>query len=209
MEPLPWREALRDLFPGMPLLPQRKVWTFYDDIVYSLRSIVRHTPCEIFWADTGGSVLKGVEEANEYGCIQLTDGSVGIVKPARLEFESFGEDLSTWAYLRLEAATLELALPLGAASIRNEISEFVAEVYPGKYYHPSVIETQVLGFDANGKPIRLPPSARIVKRYLTGTFLFFSSASKYKVLDEYRGTHIGLNRDAFRTLIQQAVEKLG
>jgi hypothetical protein len=208
MQQLTWREALRDLFPRKHLLPERQVWTFYDDIVYSLRSIVRNTACEIFWADTGGSILKAVEEASERGCIKLIDGSIGLVKPTRLEFESFGEHLSDWAYLRLEASTLEPVLPTNSVQLKNEISEFVAEVYPGEYYHPSVIENGVFGFDKNGIPIAPPNSARIVKRYLTGSFVIFSASSRYKLLDDYRGTHIGLSRDKFRILIQQAVEKL-
>jgi serine/threonine-protein kinase len=101
-----WRMVLQDLFPTA--IPMRAVWTDLNQIRAVLGVVGRVTNLNhLFFPRSGGLDLEGTTASVESGCLELiTDGLANIVKPARLEFESFSHD-PQWDYFRLYAHPLE------------------------------------------------------------------------------------------------------
>jgi len=194
-----WRAALEGLFPEG--IPQRKVWTNRDEIVTVLDEIgsqewLNHT----FLPSGGGLDLLGCSQSNEAECIDLDMGSIHVLKPKSLAFESFGEELE-WAYFRLEADTL---MPTGIAELVYPNREFLTELEPGKYGDPMLWEQGFLRVDETGAEVPLPDTVRPIRRYLRGSFVIFAKASSYnRDPATYDGRHARMTADDFRAYIQR------
>ena len=97
------------------------------------------------------------------------------MKPKVLIFQSFDKPYE-WAYFRLETKGLD---PSGWYENLTGIKEELTELHPGEYIHRSYWDAGYYEFDETGRELPLPGTARIVFRYLSGSFLFFAKASPY------------------------------
>lgn len=190
-----WTELTRKLFPlGSPI---RSTWEGVDAICLVLSEIAKVPSLNhMFYPTGGGNTITGVSTAAEDGMINLHvgDDMVEILKPAKLTFESFGND-SGWSYFRLEAAT---AAPSGIAGVLDSghISEALTEISPGHYVPFRCWAHN----EYNGEP--LPDSARPVTRYLKGAFVFFSTRSVYNANPgTYDARHNKMSEENFREYI--------
>jgi hypothetical protein len=125
---------------------------------------------------------------------------VEFLKPAKLTFESFGND-ANWTYFRLEAA------PVAPSSVEGAINpertyEVLTELSPG-HYAPYACWDQN---EYNGKA--LPESARPAGRYLTGAFVFFSTRSTYNAEPgTYDARHNKMSEEKFRAYIARHAQR--
>jgi serine/threonine-protein kinase len=185
------------LFPATT--PSRAIWEDIDAIVTVL-NIVGSIPnfSHIFFPDGGGLDLHSVRKSHERGCIEINTGLTEILKPKRLVFEYFADE-AHWNYFRLEAD--ELA-PSGAYEepphyCREELVEL-----------PNGLYIDRVAWDANeyqGEP--LPDDARLVCRYVRGTFVIFLKSSIYNYASAtYDGRHAKMSTDEFRQYIQRSVD---
>jgi hypothetical protein len=171
-----WDDLLIHIFQGR--IPESRSWTEKKDIIKTLQSLgskpnLGHT----FFPDRGGLDLKGAADSAEPECITLhfVEDPPCILKPKVLIFESFDAPYA-WAYFRLETKGLD---PSGWYDNLTGIKEELTELHPGEYIHRSYWDAGYYEFDETGRELPLPDTARIVFRYLSGSFLFFAKASPY------------------------------
>lgn len=204
-----WFEIQSKLFPTA--FPTRVIWENIDDIVNVLKVVSSYNNLNhMFFPDGGGLDLEDARLASEEGCIELDFQLIDIVKPKRLIFESFGYD-PEWNYFRLELDELE-------PSIVHEVEddeepyekkydeEFVAELYPGQYDKPDMVEYrseyEEMGYD-------IPKTARTVSRIFRGTYVIFNKRSTYNLTSStYDGRHNKMNTDEFRNYIQRNINRI-
>lgn len=190
-----WTEVQRVLFPIS--VPKRAVWTDIDSISAALLEVVKVKSLNhMFYPEGGGNTITGVSRAKESGMIALHVGErvVDILKPKKLSFESFGHD-QAWNYFRLEAESIQ---PTGVykSGSSSAISEELTELYPGKYVSFSHWQNDEY------KGESLPDSARPITRYLSGSFVFFSTRSYYNLEPStYDGRHNRMDEEEFRSYI--------
>lgn len=166
-----WDFLAKSLFNGNP--PRHAE---YDDpltIVSILNQLaVRPTYNHMLYPDGGGLDLQSVDLAPEAGCIAIrTDGSVDILKPKCLHIEVFpkGEN----SYFLLEADELQ---QLDGVDDDGLISQRVVEDLPGHYVSARAAQYGVYDYDTG---VKLPASARVVRRYLNGKFLVVPKSGPY------------------------------
>lgn len=190
-----WTELTRKLFPlGAPT---RSTWEGVDAICLVLAEIAKIPSLNhMFYPTGGGNTITAVSTAAEEGMIALHIGEkmVEIVKPAKLTFESFGND-TNWSYFRLEAAPVAPSGVKGAISAERTY-EALTEISPGHYIPYACWDHN----EYNGKP--LPDSARPAGRYLSGAFVFFSTRSIYNAdPSTYDARHNKMSEEKFRDYI--------
>ena len=191
-----WTELTRKLFPlGTP---KRCVWEGVDTICLVLAEIANVPSLNhMFYPSGGGNTITAVSTAVEDGMIALhvDEKMVEILKPAKLAFESFGNDMN-WSYFRLEVA------PVKPSGIKRALSsdgshEDLTEISPGHYVSYDCWNYN----DFNGE--ELPDSARPVSRYLKGAFVFFSTRSTYnRDPSTYDARHDEMSEEEFRAYIE-------
>jgi serine/threonine protein kinase len=190
-----WTELTHKLFPlGVPT---SCTWKGVDAICLVLAEIAK-TPSlnHMFYPTGGGNTITAVSSAAEDGVIALHigDKSVELLNPAKLSFESFGTDMN-WSYFRLEAAPIEPSGVKGALST-DKMYEALTEISPGRYVPYSCWDYN----DYLGEP--LPDAARPAGRFLSGSFVFFSTRSIYNgVSGTYDARHNKMSEDEFRNYI--------
>lgn len=201
-----WFEIQRKLFPTA--FPKRVVWEELNDIINILKVVSSYDNLNhMFFPNGGGSDLENARASHEKGCIELDFQLIGIVKPKRLLFESFGYN-PEWNYFRLELDELE---PSGVNENedgeepyeRNNDSEAVSELYPGQYDKYNIVgyryEYEEMGYD-------IPKSARHVTRWFRGALVIFNKRSPYNLTTyTYDGRHNEMSTDEFRDYIQRNV----
>jgi serine/threonine protein kinase len=190
-----WTELTRKLFPlGAPT---RSTWEGVDAICLVLAEIAKVPSLNhMFYPTGGGNTITAVSTAAEEGAIALHVGEkmVEILKPAKLTFESFGND-TNWSYFRLEAS------PMAPTGVQGAINpertyETLTEISPGRYAPYAFWDQN----EYNGEP--LPESARPAGRYLAGAFVFFSTRSFYnQTPGTYDARHNKMSEEAFRAYI--------
>ncbi len=124
----------------------------------------------------------------------ITDSFRCRVKPKQLVFESFKH--SSWNYFLLELDKQEVV-------VGSEVSEFeerVVEDIPNNYV--SAVDACYGVYDyENGK--KLPPTAKIINRYLYGKFLIVLKQGPYNYITEtYDGRHGNCSFVEFREYIE-------
>lgn len=196
-----WTELTRKLFPlGTP---RRSTWEGVDAICLVLAEIAKVPSLNhMFYPTGGGNTITAVSTAAESGMIALHIGEkmVEILKPAKLTFESFGNDMN-WSYFRLEAAPVKPSGIKGALSLDRSY-EALTEISPGKYVPYACWDNN----DYNGE--YLPDSARPATRYLKGAFVFFSTRSTYNGdPGTYDARHNKMSEEEFRAYIASHVQR--
>ncbi len=196
--PLQWKEACSKLFPVA--VPARATWEDIDEIAIAL-DVIGHIPSlnHVFFPDGGGLDFDHVVKSqNEAGCIELHFEYAVLVKPLRLQFESFANE-TQWNYFRLECAELE---PSGVYNnYDDQESEELTDLGDGRYVNRSYWDNN----SYHGAP--LGPDARVLVRYFGGAFVIFQKSSQYNYgggkLDGYDGRHNRMTSDVFREYIDR------
>src|SRR5689334_24301328 len=115
-----WLELQRGLFPVA--VPDRATWEGVEAIADVLNKVGKPNLNHMLLPFGGGMDLIGAEASDrELGCVKLlTDGTLYLVKPVRLIFDSFRAD-PQWSYFWLETRQLE---PTGIGRVgRNSYTE--------------------------------------------------------------------------------------
>lgn len=197
---LEWVELNNKLFPfGRP---SSTTWSGIDEICTVL-TLIAGAPSlnHMFYPSGGGMTMLGASRSFEPEMIELkiSPKMVDIIKPRKLTFESFRNDLE-WSYFRLEAYNIEPSGCNGAVH-SDGVNEELTEIEPGYYAPPSCWEYD----EFEGEP--LPHSARRVNRILKGCLVFFSTTSIYnKVSDTYDARHNKMTETEFRKYIENSVK---
>lgn len=190
---LDWAIIQQKLFPT--IIPERVIWEEIESIIAILNIIggisnLNH----MMFPDGGGFDLRGAKHSNEPGCIELDFGLKYIIKPNRLIFEGFNDELE-WNYLRLETENLE---PVFKATGRN--SETVTEVAPSEYKPYDYADNYYYQY---GKELK---NARSITRVFGGSFVIFQKTSSYNWTPEtYDGRHEKVDAEGFRRYIQSVI----
>lgn len=196
-----WIEILNKLFPVS--IPQRVVWIEIEKIIQVLQILGSTKDLNhLFLPESGGLDLIDARKSVEDNCIELDLQSIYIIKPQRLIFESFGEDLS-WSYFRLETGDLQ---PSGVyESDSFKIQELVSELNPGQYDKFEIAERRSYYRDIG---YNIPENTRHVTRYFNGNFVIFNKRSHYNLdLSTYDGRHNKMETTEFRNYIQQNINE--
>ncbi|GBD82984.1 hypothetical protein TEHD86_1706 [Tetragenococcus halophilus subsp. halophilus] len=188
-----WSYIQRQLFPMT--YPDRTSWSNIDDIITVLK-LISELPSlnHMFFPNHGGSDLRKVEKAPEKEFIYLyTDANtVNLVKPKMLYYESFGKDY-IWNYFRLELDDISPVL----SENTNIQEEYLTEIPPAKYVD---WKAGNYGFYGDGSP--LSKDAKLVHRFIKGSFVFFSKKSFYNAIPQtYDGRHNLVSSLLFRNYI--------
>ena len=190
-----WEYVQRKLFGK--IVPDRASWSDREDIVKVLNLLERMPNLNHMFVPTGGGIdLDSAEIAAEEGCIALNEsfGNPDIIKPKRLIVENISKDYE-WSYFRLE---LEALQPIFQDEDFDFEFEEVTEDIPGHY------ESWICanyGYYENGEP--LPEGARMVARYLRGSFVIFLKTSIYNQINgTYDARHNKMDSEEFRQYIE-------
>jgi serine/threonine-protein kinase len=197
--PIQWKEISKTLFYNV--CPKRAIWQDLNDIVNALNEACKYKNLNhLIFPESGGLDLIKAQISIEPECIELEfDGSIGIVKPKRLIFESFKED-TQWNYFRMETDRMDSIAPY---TPKEAFKESVVEIKLGIY---TDIDCHIYN-DFNGG--ELPDSSRIITRFLRGDFVLFQKTSIYnKMPVTYSGLHNKCSTDDFRIIIEKLIEKI-
>jgi serine/threonine protein kinase len=198
-----WAELLNKLFPIST--PNRVIWTDIDEIIKIL-NMLGETPSlnHLFFPKSGGLDLEGAKKSIEEDCIELDMQLIYIIKPIRLLFESFGDDVA-WNYFRIETGGLSPSGVYDEEQLEGRVSETVSELYPGHYEdygyaeHPDYYRE--MGED-------IPKTVRHVTRYFEGSFVIFNKRSHYNLDNKtYDGRHNRMSTDEFREYINNSIQE--
>lgn len=191
-----WVDVQSRLFPLAS--PSRATWFNPDDIIHVPRQASKTDGLNhMFFPDGGGLTISAIDHSLESGSVRLDCDLKFVVKPLKLTFESFGSG-SSWSYFRLEADPVAPTGTDGAYLPESGYKETVCEISPGEYV---AIDAWEYG-EYEGE--LLPSSARLLTRYLKGSFVIFSTRSPYN-LDSaaYDARHEKFGEDDFRRYIQR------
>jgi len=199
-----WKKKILEIFNNN--VPKRYEWTDIKEIINILNIIGELNLNHTFFPSGGGLDLTGAGLASEKDCINLYFGSLShdVIKPSKLIFNSFDDDYQ-WAYFRIE--TYELA-PSGVYDIDIEEDEEVLDLGDAKYTQRQFWD---MGYyvDENGTRKELSSDAKVVTRFLKGSFAIFAKASIYNsVSGTYDGRHNRMDDERFRRYIQTAVDSI-
>lgn len=189
-----WFEIQNLLFPYST--PNSVEWRNNYDIINILNLIAeRESLNHMFYPSGGGNDLIRVEPAAEKGFIALIayERCAEILMPKKLSFESFGHD-PEWNYFRLECETIE-PIKISGPINNSTMEEYMVEIAPGNYAPPDCWEIS----EYQGKP--LPETARVVSRYIKGSFVFFCKSSTYNRISQTYEAWQNVGEDEFRKLI--------
>jgi serine/threonine protein kinase len=195
---LQWADVQQKLFP---IMPARASWDNLDDIIAILNILGGTSDLNhLFFPSGGGLDLdQAVRSVREPDCIELvTNGCTQIVKPVRLLFESFNDDLQ-WNYFRLETGGLAPS-EVYCDTPQTELYEEVTDLGGQTYVSFSAWNNN----EYLGKP--LPEGSRAVTRFYRGAFVIFQKSSIYNsVPATYDGRHNKMSSDDFRASIATVV----
>ena len=190
-----WKEIIGEIFPTG--VPQHCEWSGLNQIVSILNIIgSRENSNHMFYPTGGGMDIESAKLSTEKGCIEIFTGLTEILKPKCLSFQSFNND--RWNYFRIDTDALQ---PSGIyGEVGDEVSEELTELEPLHYVPRSHWDSE----EYNGDP--LPKGARVLTRYLKGSFVIFSKSSPYNQHPTtYDGRHDKMNAEQFRSYIEGVI----
>lgn len=209
-----WEKLMKELFPYG--IPEVCTWTSLSEIVEVLnfvgeRSVNERELNHMFFPSSGGLDLTGATFSVENQCIELhSDGLFYIAKPKSLSFYSVNHN-PDWMYFRLDTYDLK---PSGVYEEISEeaIREDVTEVAPGVYEHIGIWEYGYYQYPDVDEDVRLREDARVVTRFLKGSFVIFCKASLYNIIrgkyDAYKARHNQMSADQFYRHIKDMANEL-
>lgn len=172
--------------------PESAYWSNLEQIVKAL-NLIASVPAynHMLLPNGGGTDLISAEMAPEKGCIYIYDnlGSIMIVKPRRLYFTSYENDIS-WNYFFLELSEIE---PIFGES--KLLSECLVEDAPGHYVSARYAQYGVYDYDTGQL---LPEGYKVVDRYYKGNILVVFKQGPYNgIPSTYDGRHSMVEYQAF------------
>lgn len=190
--PLRWDFIQQKLFPIFA--PARAIWEQKEDIISILNLIGKYGINHMLYPDGGGLDLSEAIIGKEPDTIELIMENmkvkVELVKPKRLILERFADN-SEWNYFLLEADELE---PSDVGHIYKKHEEIV-EIESLHYIKRNHWEENSYLEEP------LPSSARLVRRFLNGSFLIIQKTAIYNRIDMYDGLHNRMTTDDFRDYV--------
>ncbi|WP_156818173.1 hypothetical protein [Mastigocladopsis repens] len=200
---LKWESMLKQLFPIS--IPSTCVWKDKTAIISILNMIGSiESASHVFLPGGGGIDIIEARTSIEDECIEiLSDGGIPcILKPSHLIFQSFNNH--EWSYFRLETKKLS---PIGIYENNKLKREELTELTPGDYVERAVWDYGYYGYvDSNNEEKPLPENARVITRFLEGSFVIFTRSSPYNLSQEkdaYDGFHNLMNSDEFQNYIAE------
>ncbi len=204
-----WFEIQTKLFPTS--IPKRVIWDNTNDIIKILKVVCTYDNLNHFFFPSGGGLdLQDARLSVEENCIELDFQMIGILKPKRLLFESFG-DRHEWNYFRLEADELQST---GLYNERNNqpyennhFFEEVTQLQPGQYEDYSYLENMTENYeDEDEDEYQFPTDAKHITRWFRGSFVIFAKRSIYNLTSStYDARHDKMSTDEFRDYIQRVI----
>lgn len=204
-----WRNAVEKIFSDSR--PKSASWTDRAEIIRVLSFVAHSNLNHCFIPSGGGMDLVGVRKSWEDDCIELlwSPKSLVVIKPKILQFENF-PGYPSLSYFRIEAAPL-LPIEKTNEGESQRTHEELAEVFPRDYRERWVWDTGYYEHDENGHEIPLPKNARVVVRFLRGSFVIFAKGSIYNHLkgnyDAYNAQHEKMGAKEFRNFIAEIVQE--
>jgi hypothetical protein len=198
-----WKKCIHELFPVS--LPSSARWENLQEIVNVLNHIGKiKNNNHLFFPKSGGLDLTGAKLSNEHDCIELQFGTLSaVIRPCFLALEIFPTDFE-WSYFRIETNKLSSS---GVYEDLDGNYEEVVELEPFRYVDRSGWDEGRLGYDENGDEIPLPKNARLLMRYLQGSFVIFPKASRYNMTSStYDARHDKMNYEEFKRHIKEQVK---
>ncbi|MBU0487958.1 MAG: hypothetical protein KKD31_08420 [Bacteroidetes bacterium] len=189
-----WKKVHRAIFGE--IIPRHCLWDKKEDILEIL-NLIGGSNCSthLYFPDAGGNDFSEAKEASEKDCIELVASNTYIIKPKALVFDSIHDDLSL-NYFKIETNPLPPSNILGINKGRNY--EELTEISPNNYvqrYHWDLQE-----YDGE----KLPETARVVIRFLKGSFVIFMKSSPYYDMQSaYIGLHEKLDSETFKKMLKR------
>lgn len=202
-----WFEIQTKLFPTS--IPQRVIWDDINDIVKVLKTMCSFNNLNhVFFPTGGGLDLNDIRLAYEENCIELDFGSIHIIKPKRLLFESFGDE-HQWNYFRIELDCIKrTGLNTDKTAEAYEIEkgrEVISELSPGNYFPYEILNRSY----KYKNDYLFTNFSRLVTRWLKGSFVIFCKRSTYNLTSStYDGRHNTVSTDEFREYIQKNINHI-
>lgn len=201
-----WESMLKEIFPIS--IPYSCVWEDKQEILSVLNIVGSIASANHMFCPEGGGIdMAGAIESVEKDCIEISSGENSIpyiIKPKNLKFNSFNSN-HEWSYFRIETNYLE---PSGIYKKDEYKHEEITEITPGVYRERSVWDYEYYNYDLdNNREKPLPETARLIVRYMEGSFVIFAKSSPYNFselgFDPYDGRHNLMSNDEFKKIISE------
>lgn len=194
-----WENLLKDIFPIS--IPNNCLWEEKEDIALILNQLSKCSEVNHLFLPGGGGVdLVKAKKSSEENCIEFSSGGATyIINPKHLIFEGFNNNYK-WSYFRIETNYLSPSNVYDDKAIQREE---LTEITPNLYVERSVWDA---GCYQNNP---LPETARIVFRYMMGSFVIFCKFSPYNLSsskDAYSGYHNLMTASEFKEYIFECTQ---
>ncbi|ADV96189.1 MULTISPECIES: hypothetical protein [Bacillus] len=221
-----WKDLISKIFDGVPT--SQMTITDRSHIVRILHKIgSSEADNHTFMPAGGGDDLTDSVFSSEDGRIELNfSGNVLIVNPTKLSFHPIGENPEWW-YFRLDTSSFNRSKVyedqqdeetnthqlIDESELHWSVhfnGEEVLELTSGEYEDRSLWEEGFLGYDEDGREIKMPDTARIVTRMINGgSFVIFPKYSLYnRNSATYDGRHNKVTNEEFASYIKDVVASL-
>jgi hypothetical protein len=154
----------------------------------------------------GGFDFNAINDSVENGLLefQVSEKMVDIAKPQSLSLEIF-RDHPIESFLLLELSEIP---PSTIDDHRTEFKEELLETTPGHYRPRELWDRGYLSYDEDGREVPLPPTCRIVTRWLQGKILIVAKGSTWNGDPAtYDGRHNRMSATEIRAVIQRALDR--
>lgn len=133
---------------------------------------------------------------------EVTENMIDVMKPHRMTLEIF-QDAPIESFLYLELSSIPLT---GVDRHPTEYKEEVLEIGPGQLRDRDIWERGYLRIDADGREVALPPTCRLMTRWLQGNVLIVAKTSRWNAdPSTYDARHNKMTPDGIRSVIQKSI----
>lgn len=190
-------EALQDDVSSM-------IWTEPEAIKNTLEHFIGSNLCHVLYPTGGGLDWDHTAHTPEDGCLAMATSArhVDVFMPAKMTLEKISED-TLQSFLLLELKSLA-ADPIEAkpSRERQELLEVPGQGYLERWHW----DAGYIGHDEQGREIAIPEDARLVSRWLRGSFLLTSKASLWNAdPSTYDARHSRMDTSEIRAAIENAI----
>ncbi len=186
-------------------LPARSEWTDLTAMRQVMEPFMGEAMGHTFLPTGGGMDMRSVRLGHEKGTLELRPGGrTGyIFKPTSLAINYFAAEPAQ-SFIFIHCAPLK---PTGVYGHPVGDQEEVTEISRGDYRVRPVWDRGYLDHDDGGREIPLPDSARVVCRFLKGSFMIAGNGSLWNgTAHTYDGEHDKLGEAGVRDLIERAIK---
>ena len=200
-----WQEAISKVVGPVPAMSQ--TWNVLPDMQRVLTPFMGQGRNHAHYPSGGGMDFVSVAPSREQGCLEflVEERMADVMRPSALTLEHFPETpVESFLFLDLAATA-----PSGVYESVGGMSEELVELRPGRYVQRGVWDDGFNGHDEHGRELPLPPEARLVTRWLSGSIMFVSKGSLWNNAPRTYdgGIHNTVGRHKVRHMIQEALDK--